>query len=223
MDMVLKDKIKELMTVNSEKFLDTGSVTVINEDIIKIKFFNANYCETLVEVTEALPFWNEGKVEKGSATSVNPAVKLCHEFLLYDIHAMVWNTFADYLHLFLKKILDNHYVTADFSAELINYNAGRTKVSRLKKGDFNHAHCFTNYHGFNYAETIISMISQLNKTTDFTGGGLYFPRQQINVSLSIGEVLVFPSGFTHPITYQKVEKGNRYLLESHMGRLSTPS
>ena len=219
----LKDKIKSLMSVDTDQFLDSGRVTSIDRDILKVKFFNAHYGETLVEVAESLPFWTEGKTEKGAASTVNPAVKLCQEMVLYDIHTLVWNTYADYLHLHLKKILDNHYATADFSSELTNYCSNRTRICRLKTGDFSHAHYFANYYGFGYSETIISMLTQLNSTNDFEGGELYFPKQELQIDLSIGEVLVFPSAYTHPVEYRKVTKGTRYILESHMGRFPFPS
>lgn len=219
----LKENIKALMSVDTKKFLDAGEVTVLHDDVLKIKFFTPQYGTTLVDVAEALPFWTEGRVEKGEAASVNPAIKLCHELVLYDIHPMVWNTYADYLHLHLKKILDNHYVTADFSSELTNYCSGRTRVCRLNTGDFSNAHYFANYYGLSYPETIISMLTQLNGTDDFEGGELYFPRQQLEVQLSAGEMLVFPSTYTHPVEYRKVTTGNRYLLESHIGRFPFPA
>jgi hypothetical protein len=47
---------------------------------------------------------------------------------------------------------------------------------------------------------------------NFEGGILYFPRQNVNYKLKMGDVIVFPGGLTHPHYVTKVTEGKRNVL-----------
>lgn len=47
---------------------------------------------------------------------------------------------------------------------------------------------------------------------NFDGGVLFFPRQNVNYKLKIGDIIVFPGGITHPHYVTKVTEGQRNVL-----------
>jgi len=53
----------------------------------------------------------------------------------------------------------------------------------------------------------ISVIFGLND--DYEGGHLLFHRQEVKITLGHGDVIVFPSGYTHPHEVTPVTKGTR--------------
>lgn len=53
----------------------------------------------------------------------------------------------------------------------------------------------------------ISVVIGLN--SDYEGGDLYFPRQEVRVKIGKGDVVMFPSTYTHPHEVEKVTKGVR--------------
>jgi predicted 2-oxoglutarate/Fe(II)-dependent dioxygenase YbiX len=47
---------------------------------------------------------------------------------------------------------------------------------------------------------------------NFDGGVLFFPRQNVNYKLKMGDIIVFPGGITHPHYVTKVTEGQRNVL-----------
>jgi hypothetical protein len=47
---------------------------------------------------------------------------------------------------------------------------------------------------------------------NFVGGVLFFPRQNVNYKLKMGDIIVFPGGITHPHYVTKVTEGQRNVL-----------
>ena len=63
--------------------------------------------------------------------------------------------------------------------------------------------------GFNLeVKRTVSFIFYLNDS--FTGGGTYFPKQDVTISPNIGDVLIFPSSYTHPHEAQTITEGTKY-------------
>jgi hypothetical protein len=47
---------------------------------------------------------------------------------------------------------------------------------------------------------------------NFEGGVLFFPRQNVNYKLKMGDIITFPGGITHPHYVTKVTKGQRNVI-----------
>jgi hypothetical protein len=64
-------------------------------------------------------------------------------------------------------------------------------------------------HGFSYNCTV-SLVSYLND--DYEGGEIYFRLQELNIKPKAGDLVVFPSTFSHPHQAKKVTSGVKYSL-----------
>jgi hypothetical protein len=64
-------------------------------------------------------------------------------------------------------------------------------------------------HGFSYNCTV-SLVSYLND--DYEGGEIYFRLQDLNIKPRAGDLVVFPSTFSHPHQAKKVTSGVKYSL-----------
>jgi len=49
----------------------------------------------------------------------------------------------------------------------------------------------------------------IGANSDYSGGDLIFPRQDLSIRVEAGDVIVFPSGYTHPHEVTPVTKGTR--------------
>ena len=64
-------------------------------------------------------------------------------------------------------------------------------------------------HGFSYNCTV-SLVSYLND--DYEGGEIYFRLQELNIKPKAGDLVIFPSTFSHPHQAKKVTSGLKYSL-----------
>ena len=62
----------------------------------------------------------------------------------------------------------------------------------------------------------VSIIIYLND--NFEGGETYFDRQKCTIKPKTGQVLMFPSGVSHPHSSIEIKKGTKYVIVGWIGR-----
>lgn len=82
------------------------------------------------------------------------------------------------------------------------------QVLKYEPGDVYHEHIDFFGGALQNERRIYSTVIYLND--DYTGGETFFPRQDISVKGSVGDVLFFPSTYTHPHIAKEIITGKKY-------------
>jgi hypothetical protein len=180
------------------------------DDIIVFKnVIKKDDCKFIIDTIENKASWDEattfGKVENYRKTQVSFLTQIfgahsellkAHSILSYSFKVCMEQLMKIYKYEFDKN-LETH----------IKYNGDEGfQVLKYQEEDFYKEHIDG---GFNLeVKRTLSFIFYLND--DFVGGETYFPRQDVSISPKIGDVLVFPSNYTHPHESKSIVKGTKY-------------
>ena len=176
--------------------------------IYQIPFYNPEFCEALINLSEEKEVWEPAELERGVKKDESRKTFICEagkldptgEILvppikdllhtIYDLNKNSWN-FSLYSDLLETTFLK--YMTGD------HYSAWHTDISNeasLRK---------------------ISFSIQLSKEDDYEGGALQFLNNDIPTIRNQGSVIIFPSFLAHRVS--EITKGTRYAV---IGFISGP-
>ena len=181
-----------------------------NKDIIVLKnVIKKDDCKFIIDTVEDRCQWQDattfGKIEDYRKTQV------IHLTQIFGIHSDLFKAHSILGYAFktcieqLMKIYK--YKFSDVTNTHLKYNGDEGfQILKYQSGDYYKEHIDG---GFNLeVKRTISFVFYLND--NFTGGGTYFPRQDITISPNVGDVLIFPSNYTHPHEAQSIIEGTKY-------------
>lgn len=182
----------------------------INKDIITFKnVLKKNDCQFIIDTIENRCQWEEAKTFGN--TEGYRKTQVIHLTQIFGVHSDLFKAHSILGYAFktcieqLMKIYK--YQFDDITTTHFKYNGDEGfQVLKYNKDNYYKEHIDG---GFNWEiKRTVSFVFYLND--DFKGGETYFPRQGITISPSVGDVLIFPSTYTHPHIAQQVSEGTKY-------------
>lgn len=178
---------------------------MIGQDIFLFKnFLLKDDCDFITNTIESFPAWEEAK----TAGNVDGYRKTQVDYLtnrygqnskLYKVHSTIGYHFK----------MAFEYLTEEYKIENKSYlyYTGDEGIQILKYGQnqFYKEHIDS---GINLKRVHTCLI-YLND--EYEGGETFFPRQQLLFKGEIGDLIFFPSTFTHPHIAKEVKNGNKYM------------
>ena len=177
----------------------------ISDDIICFKkVFGKDECQYIIKTIEEHPAWQEAKtlgdVENYRKTKVDYlATRYGTNSQLFKAHSIIgYNfkvAFEDLMNIYKKNENESHlFYTGDEGVQVLKY----------EPGEYYHEHI----DGGPSMNRIHSCVMFLNE--EYEGGEISFPRQKIDFKGKTGDVIFFPSNFTHPHIAREVTTGIKY-------------
>lgn len=169
-----------------------------------------DWCDDLIRLVERLNLWGRATISDGDEGNYHH-VDRNNDALSID--ARLSDELAPYQRLLLPQIAHqcalvyktlNKYTTIskDTNYQLLRYKPGQhfnTHVDHI----VGHP---------DWGRRQLSFLLYLND--DYAGGELWFPRQQRKIKPKAGDVVLFPSHFTHPHAGLDVTQGVKYAVVS---------
>lgn len=178
---------------------------MIGNDIFLFrKIIPKNDCELITETIENYPAWEEAKIfgfkENHRKTKVDYlSVRYGFNSDLYRAHAIIGYNFKKSFEFLKNEYLnsDNEsylYYKGDEGVQILKYETGEFYREHIDMGqDVNRTH---------------SCIMYLND--EYEGGETEFIRQKIKFKGKVGDIIFFPSSFTHPHIAHQITSGTKY-------------
>jgi Rps23 Pro-64 3,4-dihydroxylase Tpa1-like proline 4-hydroxylase len=181
-----------------------------NKDIIIFKnVINKNDCQFIIDTIEKRCKWEDaktfGNVEDYRKTQIVYLTQIfgihselfkAHSILGYSFKTCIEQLMKIYKYTYNNDIATHFRYNGDEGFQILKYE-GNNYYKEHVDGGFNLE-----------VKRSVSFIFYLND--NFKGGETYFPRQDVTISPSIGDVLVFPSGYTHPHEAKQITEGTKY-------------
>ena len=167
-------------------YIPTVDYEILDNDIILIDYLTPSMCDSLIELSEANGSY------KGLEGDDVPAQEIRLSALgVRDVTANHWwDT--------IEPIIGKHWTCCAYrglrDAFIIKYTMDGQKDLRLHSD--------------------ISLITgSVKLNDDYTGGELYFPRQNFsNKDIPVGKCILFPGQVTHPHTSKELKSGTKFSL-----------
>lgn len=177
----------------------------ISDDIILFRNgFTNEECQYILETIETYPQWEDattfGNLENYRKTKVDFLVnRYGLNSKLFRAHAIIgYNfkvAFEHLANLYKKNENESHiYYTGDEGVQILKYEPGEYYNEHIDSGP--------------QVKRVHSCVIFLNE--EYKGGEISFPRQRIDFKGSTGDILFFPSTFTHPHIAKEVTEGVKY-------------
>jgi hypothetical protein len=177
----------------------------ISSDIILFKkSFTDDECEYIINTIETYPAWEEattfGKIENYRKTKVDYLVKRYGiNSQLFKAHSIIgYNfkvAFESLMNFYKKNENESHlFYTSDEGVQILKYEPGEYYHEHIDSGP--------------QVKRIHSCVMFLND--EYEGGEISFPRQELDFKGETGDIIFFPSNFTHPHIAKEVKSGVKY-------------
>jgi len=170
----------------------------LTQDILRIPGL-LPWGDYLIDVANQVPRWIPKREDAGYPGPKEILVELSYASVL--AHA------EQGLIKIISKVLDV-YKRANPFAEV--FSDSGYHLLKYEEGECYDAHC--DQLGGREVPKIMTVMMYPND--DYEGGEVYFPRQDIEIKPTAGDVIVFPSGFAFPHGTKPVKSGTRYCVVS---------
>lgn len=177
----------------------------ISSDIILFREgFTKHECEYILDTIEEYPSWEEAKtfgdIDNYRKTKVDYlANRYGNNSQLFRAHSIIgYNfkvAFEHLMHFYKKNERESHlFYTSDEGVQILKYEPGEYYHEHIDSGP--------------KVKRIHSCVMFLND--NYLGGEIVFPRQEIKFKGQTGDIIFFPSTFTHPHIANEVIEGVKY-------------
>lgn len=170
-----------------------GKEVKVVDDIIVTPFFTKEYCEVIVDFCQNNSQYFINTEEIGGDPYPN------YSLYLPEISGILFKKYATHfmtsIEPVLREVFMSPVVTRGFFSPFINRFTVDTQTTM----------------GLHSDTGTTSIVVKLNE--DFTGGDLFFPRQNFSLSnVPVGHAVIFPSLITHPHCVNELTSGERFTL-----------
>jgi hypothetical protein len=158
--------------------------------IYGVKFFDKEWCEALVRISERYGDWDS----KAKGDGYSAGMTLPIDFIP-DLQKRYSAAVKKYLFPCAQKLFPTFKPTHHDEVYILRYIAGKRDQDAM------------DHH---YDAEPLACILGLNE--DFTGGGTHFPQFKLTVVAKPGVMLLYPGGLSHLHGGKKINSGRRYAL-----------
>lgn len=189
-----------------------NKVTLAPDIIIYKQAIPTHICKYILDKCNGLNKWQKsltvGEYENTMSPKDSPrqseSVFISDAPALKDIDSYIHKMFVQSLHDYMLNMRRTSAESAGISSDegytLLKYTAGGYYSEHIDHSNTGNI------------PRIVSALIYLNE--DFVGGETYFPRQDVMVEPQTGDIVFFPSIYTHPHVAKDIEKGTKYCIVS---------
>ena len=182
---------------------------IVGNDIFVFKnVISKEECQFIIDTIETFPSWQDaktfGETENHRKTQVDFLVsRYGNNSALYKAHSIIGYSFKKAFEelAFVYKTEDSEnanethiFYTGDEGVQILKYQSGEFYKEHIDNGP--------------QTKRLHSCIMYLND--NYIGGETNFSRQKVKFKGQIGDIIFFPSIFTHPHSAMEIKEGVKY-------------
>jgi hypothetical protein len=179
----------------------------IGKDIYLFKkLLTKKECDFIIETVEKFPAWEDAKtlgdLEEYRKTQVDYLTNRYGEnSQLYKAHSIIGYNFK-----IAFEMLMDIYKNEEMNKSYLAYNGDEgVQILKYCPNQFYKEHIDS----ASNMKRMHSCILYLNN--EYEGGNTEFKRQKVSLKAEIGDLVIFPSFYTHPHCSQEIKSGNKYV------------
>ena len=158
----------------------------------EIPFISKEWCSWLIQEAEQMNQWTEGR----------------HDF--YATYDILLEKLNPQINEFYSKALQEYMI--DSARHFYQLEGELWDNMRFENFIVKYSAETQPALGVHHDSSLISTVLTLNDKSEFTGGGTWFPRQNLLHFGNVGQLSVHPGNITHKHGAKPVSSGNRYVL-----------
>lgn len=163
-----------------------------DEYLYEIPFISKEWCSWLIQEAEQMNQWTEGR----------------HDF--YATYDILLEKLNPQINEFYSKALQEYMI--DSARHFYQLEGELWDNMRFENFIVKYSAETQPALGVHHDSSLISTVLTLNDKSEFTGGGTWFPRQNLLHFGNVGQLSVHPGNITHKHGAKPVSSGNRYVL-----------